>query len=239
MELQTFNNDQFGVLRTAEIDNKIYYCGNDVAQALGYAKPNNAIKQHCRCALKQGIPHPQNPTKQIEMLFIPEGDVYRLTARSKLPQAEKFESWVFDEVLPQLAHTGTYTLPQSPEEKLDLLLEVAHSQKGKVKEIDERVTKIEKDQKIDPSQYGYIGGQVSKRLEAVKKAYNMYEWNSKQSGALRHGINRDICNAMDAHPRTQIRACQFKETCDFITGWNPSSVTLKEIEELEPDHAEA
>lgn len=123
-------------------------------------------------------------------------------------------------------------LPTTPEEKLDLLLEVAHSQKGKVKEIDERVTKIEKDQKIDPTQYGYIGKLVNRRVQEVKEVYK-YTWNSSQVGALRHGINSDICNALDAHPRTQIRAHRFDEACRFIMGWNPSSVTLKEIEELE------
>ena len=108
MELQTFNSDQFGKLRITEIEGKVYYCGIDVAKALGYAKPNNAINQHCKGALKQGTP--TNGGMQ-EIVFIPEGDVYRLTARSKLPQAEKFESWVFDEVLPQIAHTGTYEVP--------------------------------------------------------------------------------------------------------------------------------
>lgn len=123
-------------------------------------------------------------------------------------------------------------IPTTPEEKLDLLLEVAHNQKGKVKEIDERVTKIEKDQKIDPTQYGYIGKLVNRRVQEVKEVYK-YTWNSSQVGALRHGINSDICNALDAHPRTQIRAHRFDEACRFIMGWNPSSVTLKEIEELE------
>ena len=71
MELQTFNSTQFGELRTAEIEGKIYYCGNDVARALGYARPNDAINQHCRYTVKHSIPHPQNPTKEIEMSFIP------------------------------------------------------------------------------------------------------------------------------------------------------------------------
>lgn len=123
-------------------------------------------------------------------------------------------------------------IPSTPEEKIDLLLEVAHNQKGKVKEIDERVTKIEKDQKIDPTQYGYIGKLVNRRVQEVKEVYK-YTWNSTQVGVLRHGINSDICNALDAHPRTQIRAHRFDEACRFIMGWNPSSVTLKEIEELE------
>ena len=122
-------------------------------------------------------------------------------------------------------------LPSTPEEKLDLLVEVAHNQKAKVERIDERVTHLEKNARIDPTQYGYIGNLVNKRLQAVKEVYK-YQWTKQQCGALRHGINRDICNAMDARPRTQIRAKDFDKKCHFVEGWNPSSVTLKEIEEL-------
>lgn len=232
MELQTFNNDQFGELRTTEIEGKIYYCGNDVAKALGYSNPRDAISRHCRGVVKHDVPHPQNSMKEIEMIFIPEGDVYRLTARSKLPQAEKFESWVFDEILPQIAHTGSYNIPTTPEEKLDLLVEVAHNQKANMKKINERVTHLEDNARIDPTQYGYIGNLVNKRLQDVKAVYK-YQWNKQQCGVLRHGINKDICSAMDARPRTQIRAKDFDKACRFVEGWNPSSVTLNEIELLE------
>lgn len=104
-ELQIFNNAEFGEIRTIEIDNKPYFCGADVAKALGYAKPNNAINQHCKGALKQGIL--TNGGTQ-EMSFIPEGDAYRLIVRSKLPDAERFETWLFDEVLPTMRKTGGY-----------------------------------------------------------------------------------------------------------------------------------
>ncbi|MCR0212049.1 Rha family transcriptional regulator, partial [[Clostridium] innocuum] len=108
-------------------------------------------------------------------------------------------------------------LPSTPEEKLDLLVEVAHNQKAKVERIDERVTHLEKNARIDPTQYGYIGNLVNKRLQAVKEVYK-YQWTKQQCGALRHGINRDICNAMDARPRTQIRAKDFDKTCHFVEG---------------------
>lgn len=110
-ELKIFENEAFGEIRTLETDDgKVLFCGADVAKALGYAKPQNAIQAHCRGALKQGIL--TNGGKQ-EMLFIPEGDVYRLIAHSKLPKAIEFESWVFDEVLPSIRKTGAYALRDS------------------------------------------------------------------------------------------------------------------------------
>ncbi|MCM1315754.1 MAG: hypothetical protein NC205_00845 [Prevotella sp.] len=114
-EIQMFDNAEFGEIRTIEENGKILFCGKDVAKALGYAKPNNAISTHCRCTLKRGIPHPQSPDKQIEMIFISEGDVYRLITHSKLPNAERFEEWVFDEVLPTIRKTGSYTMPVEEE----------------------------------------------------------------------------------------------------------------------------
>lgn len=107
-ELQIFENVEFGQIRTVEENGKVLFCGFDVAKALGYAKPRDAISHHCRCAVKQGIPHPQNPNKTIEMTFISEGDLYRLISHSHLPKAELFESWIFDEVLPTIRKTGGY-----------------------------------------------------------------------------------------------------------------------------------
>ena len=87
----TFTNNEFGNVRIIEEDGKYLFCGLDVATALGYAKPRNAIAAHCRYALKRGVPHPQAKDREIEMIFIPEGDVYRLITRSKLPSAKRMQ----------------------------------------------------------------------------------------------------------------------------------------------------
>ena len=107
-KIKIFENKDFGSLRTLEENGKILFCGKDVAAALGYSNTKDAIKRHCRWGVKHDIPHPQSPTKTIEMTFIPEGDVYRLVAHSRLPGAAKFESWIFDEVLPTIRRTGGY-----------------------------------------------------------------------------------------------------------------------------------
>lgn len=100
--IDIFTSEKFGSIRAIEESGRVLFCGSDVARALGYARPNDAIVDHCRCTVKRRIPHPQAPDKKIAMSFIPEGDVYRLITHSKLPTAEKFESWVFDEVLPSI-----------------------------------------------------------------------------------------------------------------------------------------
>lgn len=107
-DLQVFQNSEFGELGVLDISGKPYFPATACAKILGYTKPHNAITQHCRYPLKQGVPHPQNPGKTLTMNFIPEGDLYRLIVHSKLPAAERFEKWVFDEVLPSIRRIGSY-----------------------------------------------------------------------------------------------------------------------------------
>lgn len=124
-ELQIFKNEEFGEVRTVEIEGKPFFCGSDVAKSLGYSEPHKAVARHCKGAVKHRTP--TNGGIQ-ELLFIPEGDLYRLIVSSKLPTAEKFERWVFDEVLPSIRKHGGYIGGQSemsPEELMAKALQVA------------------------------------------------------------------------------------------------------------------
>lgn len=106
-QLQIFEHPQFGQLEVLIINEKEFFPATDVAKTLGYVNPHKAIKDHCR---PEGVNETLVPTpggKQVKK-FISEGNLYRLISRSKLPQAEKFESWVFDEVIPTIRKTGGY-----------------------------------------------------------------------------------------------------------------------------------
>ena len=105
-ELQVFNSEEFGRVRTIDINDTTYFAASDIANALGYSNPRKAIIDHCRCVTKRDVPHPQSPNKMIEMSFIPEGDLYRLIVHSKLPSADRCERWVFDTVLPSIRKNG-------------------------------------------------------------------------------------------------------------------------------------
>ena len=105
-ELQIFNNEKYGEIRTIVDGDKVLFCASDVAKALGYARPADAITTHYRGSVKRRLT--DNLGREQETKFIPEGDVYRLIIKNKLPSAEKFESWVFDEVLPTIRKHGMY-----------------------------------------------------------------------------------------------------------------------------------
>ena len=104
-ELKVFQNSEFGELGILLIDGKEYFPATQCAEILGYAKPRNAISRHCKGALKQGV-LTEGGIQQVN--YIPEGDLYRLIVNSKLPAAERFERWVFEEVLPALRKYGNY-----------------------------------------------------------------------------------------------------------------------------------
>jgi len=117
--IQVFENSEFGKLEVLTIDGKPFFPAGECAKTLGYARPNDAVHQHCRYTVKHRIPHPQSPNKTIQVNFIPEGDLYRLIIRSKLPAAEKFERWVFDEVLPSIRKHGAYIADDVLDELID------------------------------------------------------------------------------------------------------------------------
>lgn len=103
--LQIFKSSEFGELGVMNIEGKEYFPASDCARMLGYSNPHKAIRDHCKGVTKRSV---LTEGGNQEMNFIPEGDLYRLIVRSKLPSAEKFERWVFDEVLPTVRKTGGY-----------------------------------------------------------------------------------------------------------------------------------
>lgn len=134
-ELMIFNNPEFGTVRTLDESGNVLFCGTDVAQALGYAKPRDAVSTHCPHAVKRGV-GVQTGTKAdgtpamqtVEMSFIPESDLYRLVFSSKLPTSERFTDWVTGEVLPSIRRNGGYIAGadnMTPEELMAKALTVA------------------------------------------------------------------------------------------------------------------
>ncbi|MCC0634551.1 hypothetical protein KGF48_19200 [Clostridioides sp. ZZV15-6388] len=158
--LQIFEKMEFGQIRMAEIDNKPYFVGKDVAKSLGYKNTNDAILRHCKGVVK----HEGFKINGIKIALITEGDVYRLIVGSNLPNAEKFESWVFDEVLPTIRQTGQY---QAQQHVITELTGTIGDLKGTIKEY-KKMCKITCSKKQQYSRY------IKNRLDINKanKEYN-------------------------------------------------------------------
>lgn len=104
-ELMTFENIEFGKLDLLYEDGNVLFPATECAKILGYANPQGAVRTHCQRVRDLLTPCGKSQQKKN---FIPEGDLYRLIVRSRLPSAQRFEHWLFDEVLPSIRQTGGY-----------------------------------------------------------------------------------------------------------------------------------
>lgn len=212
--LQIFNSKDFGQIRTVEIDGKPYFVGTDVAKALGYSNPRKAILDHCKGVTKRDTPTSSGVQS---MSYINEGDLYRLIMKSKLPSAEKFESWVMDEVLPAIRKTGSYQKPMTVAEQIQLLALGNQDH-------EERIEKLENTMTIDYGQQKYISDLVSKVVIEVLggKKSNAYDEIGKKVFAE---CNRDVKTYFDVNARNNIPKLRYQEAVEYIKGWTPCTNT--------------
>ena len=109
-EIITKTDNQFGTVRCIEENGTVLFCASDVAKALGYARPNDAVQAHCLATVKRRSTI--SGRRKQELNFIPECDVYRLICHSKLPDAIRFEKWVFEDVVPNAVHGKQNSEPE-------------------------------------------------------------------------------------------------------------------------------
>ena len=156
-EVMVFNNEMFGSVRVVRIDNKEYFVGIDIAKALDYSNASKAVSTHCKHTIKEMIAHSQNGNVvKTKTTLITEGDIYRLIIRSHKPEAERFERWIFDEVLPQIRMTGVY-IPVTEEDTDETIM--AKGLLGTQKTIDNKQQIIDKRQQLINKQQGLINKQ--------------------------------------------------------------------------------
>jgi prophage antirepressor-like protein len=214
-ELQFFNSEEFGEIRTAEIDGKPYFVGTDVAKALGYSNPRDAVSRHCKGVVKRDTPTSSGIQS---MSYINEGDLYRLIMKSKLPSAEKFESWVMDEVLPTIRKTGSYQKPLTTVEQIQVIATgfLDH---------EERLNRLENTMTIDYAQQESIRDLVSSVVIAHLggKESNAYKEIGKKVFAE---CNRDIKAYFAVNARNNIPKLRFEEAMEYVKNWHPCTNTV-------------
>lgn len=198
-QVKVFNNEQFGSVRIIEEDGRVLFCGVDVAKALGYTNPRKAVRDHTKGGTFRSTP---TAGGMQDMSFIPEGDVYRLITHSKLPSAERFEHWVFDEVLPTLRQTGSYVLQRPDSYMIDDPIERA---KRWIEEAQERLAlqaKVEADapkvlfaDAVATSKDSCLIGQLAKVLR--QNGYNigqnrLFDYLRNEGYLCKSGENRNM-----------------------------------------------
>ena len=182
--IQTFHNNEFGELKVMLIDDKYWFPATDCAVFLGYADPYKAIKQH---TLEDGwaiCPVIDNLGRSQKKRFINEGNLYRLIIKSNLKAAHRFESWVFEEVLPSIRKHGAYIMPElleelqrNTEKNAQLLKTLAEEQRERIM-VEDRNRKLERETeqlRIKSTKLESKAKQLSDKLESAAPKLSYYE----------------------------------------------------------------
>lgn len=138
-DIKTFNNPEFGSIRTVEVDGKPYFVGKDVAEILGYSNPRDAINKRVD-EKDKGVAKCDTLGGAQDLTVINESGMYSLILSSKLPSAKRFKHWVTSEVLPSIHKSGGYIAGQEQMTDSELMAKALLVAR---KQIDERNAQIE------------------------------------------------------------------------------------------------
>lgn len=186
--IQIFNNPEFGEIRTVIIDNEPWFVGRDVAVALGYAKPQNAVRDNVEedDARKQGIT--DTIGREQQTVIINESGLYSLIFGSKLESVKKFKKWVTSEVLPTIRKTGQYgqaRLPMTIPEQIQIIAQGYGELHEEVQTIKEEMQDLKENLPILPIE--------AERITNAAKTKGVHVMGGKDSNAY---ANRSIVNAV-------------------------------------------
>lgn len=166
-----FCHKQFGKVRTLEIDGRVWFGATDVAVALGYANPRKAVKDHCKppgvtvryVGVCTGTRRDGSVvTQQTGLKFIDEGNLYRIITGSRLKEAESFERWIFDELVPSTLREGGYLMTGEGEGDGDILARALLLAQKRLAERDCHIQKLEQEKGM---------AELQNRLQAPKVFY--------------------------------------------------------------------
>lgn len=221
-QLKIFENEEFGQVRTINIDGEPWFVGKDVAVALGYCDPADAIRTHVDKEDK-GVGETPTPGGKQRVIIINESGLYSLILGSKLGSAKRFKRWVTSEVLPAIRKTGSYEMDDySPEMKAILM----HDKK--LVKIDNRVTDLENHMTIDYGEQVVLGDEVNKAvLDALGGKYsNAYNEIGKKVFAE---CNRDLKHYFHVNARNNVPKKRYYEALEYIQEWKPCTNTQIQI----------
>lgn len=179
-DIQIFNNEEFGAIRTVVIDNEPWFVGRDVVMALGYKKPINAIYDNVEeeDTRKQGTP--TNGGIQ-QLLYVNESGLYSLIFGSKLESAKKFKKWVTSEVLPSIRKTGSYNAPpMTIPEQIQLLAQGNVELNKRMDTMQSEIESIKLDLPILPIEADKITIAVKKKGASILGGKHTYAYNNRK-----------------------------------------------------------
>ncbi|MCM1223952.1 MAG: ORF6C domain-containing protein [Lachnospiraceae bacterium] len=217
-ELQIFKSEKFGQIRTVQLNGETYFVGKDLAEALGYANPKNAVPAHVDEEDKLNT-QIEYAGQRREITVVNESGLYALIFGSKLKSAKEFKHWVTSEVLPTIRKTGGYQQKKmAPEEMMRVQL-------GMIDDHESRIENLENNMTIDYGQQRVLENTVAKTVIDVLggKQSNAYKEISKKVFAE---CNRDLKNHFNVNSRNDVPKIRFDEAVEYAKAWRPCTNTM-------------
>ncbi len=229
MQLFNFENQQ---VRTLIINEEPYFVGKDIAIILGYKKPENAIANHVEdedktTTLIQGT----GSNYKSKTVIVNESGMYSLILSSKLPNAKRFKHWVTSKVLPAIRKTGSYQLPQTPEELLSLTVQATNHLTKRMNTVEEDIDFLMNKSEVDEKQRFKLQKARNKRAIEVcgGKDSNFYKSKSRKVFmALAH----DFKEFFEIPRYDALRKEDFDKAIEFVHGWYPSVLLKRDIDQI-------
>lgn len=220
--ITTFENLEFGVIRTQIINDEPWFVGRDVAESLGYAEPRSAISKKVD-AEDKGVAEMETPSGKQKVTIINESGLYSLIFGSKLESATRFKRWVTKEVLPSIRKTGGYQKPATIAEQIGLLATGYGDHEDRIKNLESNMV-------IDYGQQQTLRQHVNKAvLNALGgKDTEAYAYISKVVFAE---CNRDLQDRFKVNSRNNIPRKRYEEAIDYVDNWEPKTNTKLRIDE--------
>ena len=230
MQLFNFEGNE---VRTLKIDEEPFFVGKDVTEILGYSNSRKALKDHVDeedkkdgVTIRDSIGREQQPT------LINESGLYSLILSSKMPKAKKFKHWVTSEVLPAIRKTGSYQVPQTPEEQLALTMEVTNRLVGRVDKVEKDIKHIQDTAEVDEQQrYELLQERKARVMKACGGAESNY-YREKKAKKVFAEFSRDFKKAFEIPRYDCLKKKLFDEAIKFTKQWYPSFVLQREIQNV-------
>lgn len=215
-ELQIFNSEEFGEIRTVNINGEPWLVGKDVAEALGYTNPQKAIRVHV-LEEDRGVNEMDTPSGRQKLVIINESGLYALIFGSKLDSAQRFKHWVTSEVLPTIRKTGGYQKPLTQQEMMRIQL-------GMIDDHESRIENLENNMTIDYGQQMILQDAVNKTVVECLggKGSEAYREISKKVFAE---CNRDLKHRFQVNARNNVPKLRFEEAVEYAKNWRPCTNT--------------
>lgn len=235
MNVQVFNNEEFGQVRTLEIDGMVYFSNTDVCGALEINNPSQALKRLRKDGVISNEVIDNLGRKQV-MKFISESNLYKLIFQSKKKEAEKFTDWVTDEVLPTIRKHGSYVAPVnglvSTEDAFIQLFQTQKEIKQEQAVMRDDIVYLKEEQPVNPA----INQDLTKvRNKAVVKCLGGYDAPAYSDSKLRQKVfcqaARDFKELFKIPRYDLLKKKDIERAYDYWQQWQPQTNLRLEIEQ--------